>query len=407
MGLNVFVPSVTTASLATSSLICFTNRNSVWRLGAVPLIALMAYYAWETLDFFDNNQLFNPMQAGFMMAFAIYYIVLLTIVRLDDRDVRREIAQHTRQTESDISWRQRFVWTLYLLTSLRAVDTSYEIKGLDRSKDPSLQSRVRFLAKNLMIVIGQYLVLDFFTSNPTPEDVKERLFAPGREYLIFRPKHLPPPTSEEVVVHLMIAFMCWGPIGRWFIDVQYRTAAIVSVGLGISRPDQWPAMFGSIFETYTLRRFWGRSWQQLFRLSFQSIGDFLCKGVLRLPPRSTVARYLSTVAIFAISAFLHAGMDAKSGIGLDKTGTIRCFMLQPVGIIMEDAALAIYRRVSGKAQEPKTWHKLVGYVWVWAFLTLVAPLYNIPLFWYQDATKARVPFPVVGRLLQFLGPLKP
>ncbi|KAL2412781.1 Acetyltransferase ataH [Exophiala dermatitidis] len=381
MALNVFIPSVTTAALITASLICFTSRHSLWRPAAVPFVVLMAYYACKSLDFFDNNQLFNPMQAGFIMAFAIHYTVLLAIIRLDDKDIRREIARATNQAEGDISWRQRFTWTLYILTSLRGVDTSYEIKGLERPKSPSSKSRIRFLAKNLLIVVAEYLVLDFFTSQPTPDDVKERLFGEGREFLIFRPKHLPPPTFEEVMVHLMIALMCWGPMGR---------------------PDQWPAMFGSIFETYSLRRFWGRSWQQLFRWCFQSIGEFLCTGILRLPPRSIVARYVSTIAIFTISAFLHAGMDAKSGIGLDKTGTIVCFLLQPLGIILEDTAQALFQRLWGKSPKPKAWHKLVGYIWVWTFLTLVAPIYNIPLFRYQDPAKARVPFPVIQRLQDFL-----
>lgn len=69
---------------------------------------------------------------------------------------------------------------------------------------------------------------------------------------------------------------------------------------------------------------------------------------------------------------------------------------------MEDAAQAIFRRLGGKSQTPKAWHKIVGYIWVWTFLTLVAPIYNIPLFRYQDPAKAHVPFPVVERFQGFL-----
>lgn len=111
---------------------------------------------------------------------------------------------------------------------------------------------------------------------------------------------------------------------------------------------------------------------------------------------------MSTIAIFAISAFLHAGMDAKSGIGLDKTGTIKCFMLQPVGIVLEDTVQAIFYRVGGKPEkgsEQPRWHRIFGYIWVWTFLSLVAPIYNIPLLRYQDASKARVPFSLISRFL--------
>jgi len=32
---------------------------------------------------------------------------------------------------------------------------------------------------------------------------------------------------------------------------------IILVGLGVSEPRQWPALFGSLFEAFTVRRFWG------------------------------------------------------------------------------------------------------------------------------------------------------
>lgn len=254
MGFIAFVTPVTIATLLSASILCFTHGRSLWRVAAVPIILCMSYQACQALDFFDDNQLFNPMQTGFVMAFTIHHIVVLCLERIDDGDIRREISLVTQQLKEDISWRQRFTWTLYLLTTLRGVDTSYEIKGLEK---PSPQSRLRFFAWNLLVVVVQYLILDFFTSQPLSEADKDRLFAPGREYLIFRPKHLPPPTVEEVLVHVGIALMCWGPMGRWFIDVQYRITALLSVSLGVSRLEQWPPMFGSIFETYTLRRFWG------------------------------------------------------------------------------------------------------------------------------------------------------
>lgn len=254
MGFIAFVTPVTIATLLSASLLCFTHGRSLWRVAAVPIILRMSYQACQALDFFDDNQLFNPMQTGFVMAFTIHHIVVLCLECIDDGVIRREISRVTQQPKEDISWRQRFTWTLYLLTTLRGVDTSYEIKGLEK---PPSQSRLRFIAWNLLIVMVQYLILDFFTSQPLSEADKDRLFAPGREYLVFRPKHLPPPTVEEVMVHVGIALMCWGPMGRWFIDVQYRITALLSVSLGVSRPEQWPPMFGSIFETYTLRRFWG------------------------------------------------------------------------------------------------------------------------------------------------------
>lgn len=64
--------------------------------------------------------------------------------------------------------------------------------------------------------------------------------------------------------------------------------------------------------------------------------------------------------------------------------------------MLEDAVQEAYRRFRGNAKEQRTvWTRLIGYVWTWGFLTLVAPLYNFPLFRYQDQTKNGVPFSVI------------
>ena len=34
-------------------------------------------------------------------------------------------------------------------------------------------------------------------------------------------------------------------------------ASLVAVGLGLSRPEDWPDTFGSWSDAYTLRRLWG------------------------------------------------------------------------------------------------------------------------------------------------------
>lgn len=55
-----------------------------------------------------------------------------------------------------------------------------------------------------------------------------------------------------------------------------------------------------------------------------------------------------------------------------------------------------YRRFRGNTkQHSPIWTRLIGYVWAWGFLTLAAPLYNFPLFRYQDPTKNGVPFSVI------------
>jgi hypothetical protein len=107
---------------------------------------------------------------------------------------------------------------------------------------------------------------------------------------------------------------------------------------------------------------------------------------------------LNIFLVFSISTVMHVAIDAKGGIGLDKTGAITCFLIQPVGIMLEDVVQAIFHRIQGRKksdQQLMLWTRMFGYIWVWGFLTMVAPLYNFPLMRYQDPSKNGVPFSVV------------
>ncbi|KAL2842707.1 membrane bound O-acyl transferase family-domain-containing protein [Aspergillus pseudoustus] len=289
------------------------------------------------------------------------------------------------------------------MSTPRGVDTPYEIKGLKYPSNRTSSSRWRFLCWSLVVILFQYFMIDLVTHQPSsPEDV-ERMFGPGKEYLLFRPRDLPPPTLAEVGAHLVLAIMAWGPMGACFISIFYRIVAVISVALGFSGPQQWPSLFGSVVDAYTIRRFWGRYWHQLLRQPFQSITKFICRDILRLPYPSGIARYGNVILVFSCSALMHACIDAKGGIGFDLTGAWACFLLQPVGIIMEDVAGSLYTKMFGERRGPTPlWVRLLGYIWVWSFLALVAPLYNFPLMRYQDPARNGAPFSVLKLLRSHL-----
>ncbi|KAF4223937.1 hypothetical protein CNMCM6457_010045 [Aspergillus fumigatiaffinis] len=397
MGFLHLVASMTVQGVIAMSVICFTSRYSLWRAAAAPLVALTTYQAWLALDFFDNNQLVNPMTAAFVVGFGLHHLNLMCVARID-AEVQHQIQNQTstKGAKATVSKSDCLRWTCYLLTTLRGIDTPYQVKTVPRGKNEPSASRVGFLVRTLLIIAAKYLVLDFMTFSPPSKDDTMRLFGPGREYLVLRPNGLPPATLQDVLIHLGVAFLGWGPIGSWFIDVHYHVLAVASVGLGVSSPHQWPALFGSITETYTLRGFWGRFWHQVFRWPMQSMSSYVCRDILRLPHPSLVERYLNITCVFAISVFLHLAIDGRAGIWLPYSGAVRCFLVQPLGIMIEDAVQEAFRRFRGNTKQHSTlWTRLIGYIWVWGFLTLVAPLYNFPLFRYQNPTKNGVPFSVI------------
>jgi hypothetical protein len=41
------------------------------------------------------------------------------------------------------------------------------------------------------------------------------------------------------------------------INTLHCVLAVLCVGVGISRPQEWPDLFGSPFNAYSVQRFWG------------------------------------------------------------------------------------------------------------------------------------------------------
>ncbi|KAJ5249267.1 hypothetical protein N7468_000718 [Penicillium chermesinum] len=140
-------------------------------------------------------------------------------------------------------------------------------------------------------------------------------------------------------------------------------------------------------------------WHQLLRQPFQRITEFICRDIQHLRYPSSLARYLNVILVFLYSALMHACIDAKGGVGFHLTGAWACFLLQPVGIIVEDIEETLYTKLFGKLHEPASlWIRVLGDIWVWCFLALVAPLYNFPLMRYQDPTRNGAPFSVAKLL---------
>jgi hypothetical protein len=86
---------------------------------------------------------------------------------------------------------------------------------------------------------------------------------------------------------------------------------------------------------------------------------------------------------------IHYACDRVVPVNQEESGSIRFFCVQAVGIMIEDGAQELYRRIYGKATANSgspLWTKLVGYIWVVAFLTWSTPAWIYPHLrhWNRD-----------------------
>jgi hypothetical protein len=110
-----------------------------------------------------------------------------------------------------------------------------------------------FLARQLAVLSWQYLTLDFVFFLPTLQSAEElqHLYGKGLEY-----RYLDL-TTEQWVARVSSSLLTWLLVTRILVDGWHRTLSIIFVGSGFLRPDAWPPLFGSVWDAYTLRKFWG------------------------------------------------------------------------------------------------------------------------------------------------------
>ncbi|KAF8149479.1 membrane bound O-acyl transferase family-domain-containing protein [Crassisporium funariophilum] len=157
------------------------------------------------------------------------------------------------------------------------------------------------------------------------------------------------------------------------MEIEYMLASIVSVILGITSPRDWPATYGSLLDAYTVRRFWGKSWHQLFRRMFTLHAEYLARK-LHLPKKSKFTTYFKLVVVFFMSGVLHFGGDYAVTQDWTQSGAIKCFVLQAAIIMFEDGFLALARRAG--LTRPMWLTKIIGYLWVISCLAYTLPYWS-------------------------------
>ena len=152
-------------------------------------------------------------------------------------------------------WREglskRLVWSSKLVYTIRGVGWEHEpVAHIPKAKHVP-RTKFAFLVHHLLIMarcLVTYLVSDtimqldpaFLQHGPSFSD-------PGRP-VILRPLAL---------VHGLATMAA--------MEATYSEVGIASVMLGLSKPDEWPPIFGSLLDAWSVWNFWRKFWHQGMR----------------------------------------------------------------------------------------------------------------------------------------------
>jgi hypothetical protein len=110
-----------------------------------------------------------------------------------------------------------------------------------------------------------------------------------------------------------------------------------------------------------------------------------------------LSRYAKISLFFFISGTLHLLLDTAWGIPWQQSGSLQCFMILALGIVLEDGVRSMWRRLMRRttAAPPTLFERTVGYLWVWLSLVVVSPIFSFPMQRLEGNPTYMMPFSVV------------
>jgi hypothetical protein len=139
------------------------------------------------------------------------------------------------------------------------------------------------------------------------------------------------------------------------------------------------------------------------RWPLTSISNFLTRDVLRLPRPSILERYTNIYFVFLGSGIFHHVHATFIRPPTEESNSILFFSSFALGIMIEDGVQEAWRRLSGqpaktKVSSPPLWQKIVGFIWVAAWLMITSPWYLYPDARLPVDSKWIVPISVVEKV---------
>lgn len=290
---------------------------------------------------------------------------------------------------------KRLRFGLYIAFSDRYIASSYETSHTppySHSRPSYIPSRFRFLVRKFTTITTCYLISDFLTLKNKPS-LNPILYASSKIPFFSRIWH-GTLTAEELIVRTTTSIGVWFG-AYWAIQGFYSLWSFIAVLIGVSRPELERPMFGNVIrEASTLRGFWGRGWHQMLRARLVAVADWLTYGVLWLPrpasPSSEFVRvftkYTHLTLVFFVSGVLHTGIESSRWFIWADWGSLVCFVLMAVGIMIEDAVQWAWSQVIVPKIDPqgsmklkqRWWTTAIGYLWVIFWFTVASPWYCYP-----------------------------
>ncbi|KAJ8058855.1 hypothetical protein OCU04_011838 [Sclerotinia nivalis] len=266
--------------------------------------------------------------------------------------------------------------------ALRHVNTKYEARNTPVFKDSDpgfVPSKPAFLLRESIIALTYYLLLGLMAQRP-PSPNAPQLFD---ESWISVFRRLGEVTLPQL--RLRALSIAGFAVTFWALIRGYAAAAgTITVTLGLNELRDWRPPFCSLMQAYSLQNLWGKVWHQNLRSLLTGPAAKITYDVLHLRRGSLPAHFSSVIITFALSGIMHSYAGVAAGMSPKQLNVIHLFITQALGVVVEDLVRLGFLKATGQGSKkgkndtPSLAHKIIGYLWVVAFMTWSGPVWLYP-----------------------------
>ncbi|KAM7214785.1 hypothetical protein V8F06_009857, partial [Rhypophila decipiens] len=314
--------------------------------------------------------------------------------RLDEEEVVSELREdgtvvktHRPSPPREWSW-NKLRWSVSLFATPRAVGWNFGGRKINSQREEIRRARLAFsdTGGGAACKIDDEMV-KMKVQFPRAQFVVVKLFRAFVCYLVWdlvavANRRVITPRGEEwwswepeIMVKILWLEILMGITVYVGMNMQFDVAAAIGVGLRLNEPEDWPPLFGSITDCYTIANVWGKFWHQYMRQVCQpclGTSHFLlthlnmlisrlprCLHIPQIPKHSLVAYIFHLLTAFAISTFFHALSVGTVAVGITPVrGIIKnmaiFFMIQPFAAAFESLISTSYDKfVVARLLSPK------------------------------------------------------
>ncbi|KAF4893769.1 Signal peptidase complex catalytic subunit SEC11 [Colletotrichum fructicola] len=188
-------------------------------------------------------------------------------------------------------------------------------------------------------------------------------------------------THRQILVRVFTVFS-WIWSNFLILESYHAILSTTFVLLGIDNQKEWPPLFGSITDAWTVQRFWGRFWHRIATPTLTTWTHTILR--IKNEPQTTFEKAAVAFGVFFLSAIMHMTAAWRTGEGyvhLDVIFFCANFFAIAVEIAVSRAWMQVVRwaklkpGAEARLCQASRWF---GYLWTFAWFFWMAPRWLYP-----------------------------